>query len=535
MKEDRLLTSFSDEIITLGAKSPSDSNNVSVTVADVLRPYKPMSETLGFPVRGLKISATGEIIPYVYLSDIKEALGTNPADYAADINLDGVYPDDNAVTLTLTIHNQDYRVALTDYIYKNVYEWYRTILGIIYDPESDVSARVVNDYGGLKAHIHNESAENYTVDIAGLYTLISRCFGATHKAREPHFKMSEYPIGSKLLEYFRLVVRSELNGYSDAVEIKYEVANNNGSGIISTIGEQPQPSLFITAEEPITPNEYYESSEKLEHGSSSTLAPDSISNPKPTSERVTSVILSKGVPISKDLLRDDILDFMFAVARDNRKVDFYFITKEYVIIHVEANPNAVIDDTPNVQYIQAVCFILGEYLKFLTPSHYDAIEDSETARIVDTIGVKYTSKLDFDIHIIKSHGLVSDVVRVSDLVMNTINTGLKGENSHYINPKLWLDAINIATGSYDGMKTAVNFDKNGDVSELSVSVGGVINHYKPWITMANVLTMIVNSDQEEAAVVTNNVTTTIKSKPVLNKMLDALTLHTFNGKRELTW
>ena len=533
MKEDRLLTSFSNEIIA-SCVSPSDSSHVSVTVDDVLRPYKSMSENLGFPVRGLKISATGEIIPYVYLSDLRDALGENPADYARDVILDGLYPDGDAVTLTLIIHDRDFNIALTEYMYTDGTEPRCTILGIIYDRESDVSAIVVNDYGGLKAIIGTGPIDNCSRDEAYLYKLITRCFGSYRRARDPYLRMSEFPIGSKLLEYFNLVVKSDLNGYSDAVETKCEVSSNC-SGIISAIGEQPQPSLFVTAKETITPNEYYESSEKLEHGSSSTLAPDGVSDPKPTSTSVTSVILSKGVPISKDLLRDDILDFMFAVARDNRKVDFYFITKAYDIIHVEANPNAVIDDTPNVQYIQAVCFILGEYLKFLTPSHYDAIEDSETARIVDTIGAKYTSKLDFDIHIIKSHGSIADVIRVSDLVMNTINTGLKGENSYYLNPKPWLDAINIATGSNASMKTAVNFDKNGDVSELNVSVGGVINHYKTWITMANVLTMIVNSDQEEVTVVTNNVTTTIKSKPVLNKMLDALTLHTSNGKRELTW
>ena len=254
--------------------------------------------------------------------------------------------------------------------------------------------------------------------------------------------------------------------------------------------------------------------------------------------RVTSVILSNAMPLSDAVLPRDtsMLKFMMCVARVNRVVNFYFVTKELDIHVLSAIPTKELNETPNSQYIQAVAYIMNQTFKLRNIDHSNDIADAGTLSTFESLNeMAYNPNFRFERRDIKT-GIYAkqSIIKVDDLIMGFIDNLDIGSDRFYLNPIKWLEAASISVDNKSFAKTVINYSGDKTIKDISISTSSISPNYKLWVTMEKKIVMRPN-DAGAIQYISGDYDRQLKAKPNLGAMFNALELASAKGGDGLKW
>ena len=254
--------------------------------------------------------------------------------------------------------------------------------------------------------------------------------------------------------------------------------------------------------------------------------------------RVTSVILSNTMPLSDAVLprATSMLKFMLCVARVNRVVDFYFVTKDLDIHVLSAIPTKELNETPNSQYIQAVAYIMSHTFKLRNIDHSSDIADADTLSAFESLNeMAYNPNFRFERRDIKT-GISSKqaIIKVDDLIMGFIDNLDIGSDRFYLNPIKWLEAASINMDNKSFAKTVINYSDDETIKDISISTSSIRPNYKLWVTMEKKIVMRPD-DSGAIQYIIGDYDRQLKSKPNLGAMFNALELASVRGGDGLKW
>lgn len=505
----------------------------------ILAVYEPLSRALGVNV--LSTDNGNRVIPYVRLSELVRKVHRNIKENACSyINLEALYPDQSAISVNIHCG------SVVAELYMKLYEYeqssdgisYNASLGYLYCRDVALGVLVIDD-------MPDTSIKTYEIDLGNKDTLsLLQKYAedtTTFKfSQGAPAKRAEYVIATSVLQFFEEIV-------SVMIRKAINIDRSSDIDIMDAVNEGATPSIAtneeacVSGETPSLDTSQCPPSDKMD---SALIAiterelKEKHEAEKAELNRVTSVILSNAMPLSDAVLPRDtsMLKFMMCVARVNRVVNFYFVTKELDIHVLSAIPTKELNETPNSQYIQAVAYIMNQTFKLRNIDHSNDIADAGTLSTFESLNeMAYNPNFRFERRDIKT-GIYAkqSIIKVDDLIMGFIDNLDIGSDRFYLNPIKWLEAASISVDNKSFAKTVINYSGDKTIKDISISTSSISPNYKLWVTMEKKIVMRPN-DAGAIQYISGDYDRQLKAKPNLGAMFNALELASAKGGDGLKW